>query len=1276
MYHERSYFFLVFQSSTEDEAIQVVNVMAATLGARLQVVRSDQQAGSNKIPSPKNSPELKRGTARSSRKSSGSPGKGGLGTPPTSRANSDQPCYESEPTPHGCVLSVEFLFEREATKIHKILGKKSQLDAKIDTAIQQQKAAENKEEFKGQPVLVCIENGIFSVLRTQGENRSSDCIYSTSLESVFHAAASSNYFGVVVGDIVNEVYAVLVFRCAQQEEFEAEKLCVSMLHHRMEAPDGLAMIKKQEERQQASPSPILLEEGISNCHLLGFRDFAILSKEVIQHCARLPTITASNKRSFRSKGVLKPVGGALYLKCADGLEICAIPKVSLVVCCMASKTACCLVWLVTGNECEEYEEGNYVINEKGYVCTILEMNSNDEACKLATTISGIARQLAWQEFQNISSANDDVGRIYNSIKKLQDGSNLSVYESFQQSFIPLALRMIVERHVEEISSCSDSPSLKDMVTLSTIVQHVVRATESVSRDSLGFVLHPQIVSYWKAFQEEESAMASQIQMEWATCVASIPPIAGLKSQLYQLAETFCWRGIPDGRRCDVWITACSSSTVKPDSVELKNIFAKNLALRHNIPEEERRQIGKDIPRTYSNIHEQFSSLSNNSYSDSLRNILEAYSASDGGLCYWQGMSYVAGFCILVMRGTPESFCVYAGMVDQVLRDVYGERGPQAEIAILDETLLEYLPQLSDHLRELGAPTQLFSTEWFMCAFATFFPSSTTVRIWDCLFLYLLGARHKPSPEHSKIESLSVCGINVLHMIAIGFLDLHEEELLCTNDISEFSERLVQLGQLQFDHEALIQAALNVGSRGKSSGLAPWSADFSWSGYIERKRMRIMREMELEAGRAKKLMQLQEIFDEHAAGGRYIGLNAFIAIVNRMAAGSNEEVPSNLVDEAGLHFMNADTDGEGRLRYPQFLSVCQSLPFVCRLIELGTIDSSSIEDFKQFFLTFAEKGSQGLDRDQMFEFVRAIHNLSKGNRKGSRDSSQSNASNSSRGGGSKALLTRSKTSIGMVGTNKASRTSTGSNSGRKGKLRRTTSSPHVSTSLKNPIRVESNLVFDLAARVQDNGGGSSAGHKKVVSWESLLRLAGHVPVIAKGIQTIRSMRNNNVPTRIVSDDVEDTNYPTTPSFDLNMQNGNPLFMGTNINMSAKITEAKVVKSGKRMKRGRVDFVINLKREFQDQREIVRSDNAFRSLHDKLLKLAESDQLPESDAKALSDLFVNSRVLSSSASPAAITRCKHQRQEFLDVILCFQSPLAQELVSNFFLLSDDDDQTDTF
>ena len=64
----------------------------------------------------------------------------------------------------------------------------------------------------------------------------------------------------------------------------------------------------------------------------------------------------------------------------------------------------------------------------------------------------------------------------------------------------------------------------------------------------------------------------------------------------------------------------------------------------------------------------------------------------------------------------------------------------AEIEVLKALLSRRSPRVLETLEGGGLPLELFSTQWFLCLFATDLPLETAMRVWD-----LVCHSHKPAP---------------------------------------------------------------------------------------------------------------------------------------------------------------------------------------------------------------------------------------------------------------------------------------------------------------------------------------------------------------------------------------------------------------------------------------------------------------------------------------------------------------------------------------------------
>ena len=88
-----------------------------------------------------------------------------------------------------------------------------------------------------------------------------------------------------------------------------------------------------------------------------------------------------------------------------------------------------------------------------------------------------------------------------------------------------------------------------------------------------------------------------------------------------------------------------------------------------------------------------------------------------------------------------------------------------------------------------------------------------------------------------------------------------------------------------------------------------------------------------------------------------------------------------------------------------------------------------------------------------------------------------------------------------------------------------------------------------------------------------------------------------------------------------EGGNPWFLCADEgqSFSARIVGTQVGKSGSRLKRGRIEYVIEVKTEFSTERRVVKQHEHFRSLLDRLEVMGEQGDLPDSDEDMLGMLY---------------------------------------------------------
>eukprot|EP00906_Rhabdomonas_costata_P001582 RCo002601 len=143
-----------------------------------------------------------------------------------------------------------------------------------------------------------------------------------------------------------------------------------------------------------------------------------------------------------------------------------------------------------------------------------------------------------------------------------------------------------------------------------------------------------------------------------------------------------------------------------------------------------RQIRLDLPRTFP-VHPRFNTDEKLAVLD---NVLRAYAFDDPEVGYCQGMNFVAGLLLLYL--TPEEALDALVMLMRHcgMRDMFAPGMPGIHVRVWQfEKLLEMeLPAVYKHLREVGLPTVLFCTSWFLTAFVYEYPTHFCARVFDVL----------------------------------------------------------------------------------------------------------------------------------------------------------------------------------------------------------------------------------------------------------------------------------------------------------------------------------------------------------------------------------------------------------------------------------------------------------------------------------------------------------------------------------------------------------------
>lgn len=242
------------------------------------------------------------------------------------------------------------------------------------------------------------------------------------------------------------------------------------------------------------------------------------------------------------------------------------------------------------------------------------------------------------------------------------------------------------------------------------------------------------------------------------------------------------KGIPPPLRPKVWLAV--SGAAKKRSMVPDSYFADLCLAGHGLTSAAIKQIDHDLARTFPS-HPWLDSSDGQA---ALRRVLVAYSLRDSHVGYCQGMNFVAGLLLLVMKREEDAFWMLAVLLENVLfQDCYTNdlSGSHVEQRVFKDLLNKKCPRLAAHLELIGFDVSLVITEWFLCLFAKSLPSETTLRVWDVLFNE---------------------GAKVLFRVALALFKIKEEELLATQQVWEVVSIFQTATRHLFDPDALLKVA--------------------------------------------------------------------------------------------------------------------------------------------------------------------------------------------------------------------------------------------------------------------------------------------------------------------------------------------------------------------------------------------------------------------------------------------------------------------------------------
>ncbi|KAK3724331.1 hypothetical protein QZH41_001812 [Actinostola sp. cb2023] len=233
-------------------------------------------------------------------------------------------------------------------------------------------------------------------------------------------------------------------------------------------------------------------------------------------------------------------------------------------------------------------------------------------------------------------------------------------------------------------------------------------------------------------------------------------------------KRFVRKGVPAEHRGQVWMDISGARKRKKRNPN----YYKDL-LKTDLDELVEHSITTDINRTFpENIH--FGSMKQD-LRKSLYNVLHVYALHNTSIGYCQGLNYITGLLILIVKNEESAFWLLDVLLSKRIPDYYAKDmiGLQVEQEVLLQLVKLKMPALHAHIESAGLPYSIFSTKWFICLFIDVLPIETVLRIWDSLFY-----------EGSKI----------LLRVSLTLLSLHETELMAAKDFAQLCTAMKTITQ--------------------------------------------------------------------------------------------------------------------------------------------------------------------------------------------------------------------------------------------------------------------------------------------------------------------------------------------------------------------------------------------------------------------------------------------------------------------------------------------------
>ncbi|KAL8036139.1 hypothetical protein ABFX02_12G140400 [Erythranthe guttata] len=204
--------------------------------------------------------------------------------------------------------------------------------------------------------------------------------------------------------------------------------------------------------------------------------------------------------------------------------------------------------------------------------------------------------------------------------------------------------------------------------------------------------------------------------------------------------------------------------------------------KYDLPEKWRKQIEKDLPRTFPG-HPALNEKGRNS----LRRVLSAYARHNPSVGYCQAMNFFAGLLLLMM---PEenAFWTLVGIIDDYFEDYFSQEMIESQVdqLVFEDLMRERFPKLVNHLDYLGVEVAWICGPWFLSIFVNMLPWESVLRVWDVILF-----------EGNRV---------MLFRTALALMDLYGPAVVTTKDAGDAITLFQTLTGSTFDSSQLVLTA--------------------------------------------------------------------------------------------------------------------------------------------------------------------------------------------------------------------------------------------------------------------------------------------------------------------------------------------------------------------------------------------------------------------------------------------------------------------------------------